>query len=79
MLLGNIPIIGELFRSRAFKKSNTELIIIITPEIAQPVDAISEIMVPAETLEGSATQDRPASKVSDEIPERSEPKTEHAP
>ena len=78
-LLGNIPIIGELFRSRAFKKSNTELIIIITPEIAQPVDAISEIMVPAETLEESATQDRPASKVSDEIPERSEPKTEHAP
>lgn len=34
--LGTIPVIGALFRSNAFKRGQTELVIIVTPVIAQP-------------------------------------------
>jgi pilus assembly protein CpaC len=37
-LLGDIPIIGALFRSRHFQKSETELIIIVTPHLVKPLD-----------------------------------------
>jgi pilus assembly protein CpaC len=37
-LLGDIPILGALFRSKAFQKSETELIIIATPRLVKPVD-----------------------------------------
>ena len=31
--LGNLPIIGELFKSRAFADKNTELVVFVTPEV----------------------------------------------
>lgn len=34
--LANIPIFGALFKSRAQNKSKTELLVMVTPEIAQP-------------------------------------------
>ncbi len=34
--IGNIPIIGALFRSRDFVRSQTELLILVTPYMAQP-------------------------------------------
>jgi len=34
--LGNIPILGALFRSRDFVHSQTELVILVTPYLAQP-------------------------------------------
>jgi pilus assembly protein CpaC len=37
-LLGDIPILGALFRSREFQKSETELVIIATPHIARPIN-----------------------------------------
>jgi pilus assembly protein CpaC len=37
-ILGDIPILGALFRSRAFQKNETELVIIATPHIAKPID-----------------------------------------
>ena len=37
-LLGDIPILGVLFRSRAFQKNETELIIIATPRLVKPLD-----------------------------------------
>jgi pilus assembly protein CpaC len=36
-LLGNIPIIGALFRSTQFKKGETELLIIVTARLVQPI------------------------------------------
>jgi len=36
-LLGNIPIIGALFRSTEFRKGETELLIIVTPRLVQPI------------------------------------------
>ena len=37
-LLGDIPILGALFRSRQFQKHETELIIIATPHLVKPLD-----------------------------------------
>ncbi|MEE1877283.1 type II and III secretion system protein family protein [Altererythrobacter litoralis] len=36
-LLGSIPIIGTLFRSSSFKKGETELLIVVTPRLVQPI------------------------------------------
>jgi pilus assembly protein CpaC len=36
-LLGSIPIIGALFRSNSFKKGETELLIVVTPRLVQPI------------------------------------------
>ena len=35
--LGDIPILGKLFQSKTITKSNSELLIIITPEIVRPI------------------------------------------
>ncbi|MDP2268080.1 MAG: type II and III secretion system protein family protein, partial [Deltaproteobacteria bacterium] len=37
-LLGDIPILGVLFRSTSFQKNETELVIIVTPHLVKPVD-----------------------------------------
>jgi pilus assembly protein CpaC len=37
-LLGNIPILGVLFRSREFQRSETELVIIVTPRLVKPLN-----------------------------------------
>jgi len=36
--LGDIPILGTLFRSARWKQSETELVIIVTPRLATPAD-----------------------------------------
>jgi len=41
-LLGKIPILGTLFRSRAFQKNETELIIIATPHLVKPLDSTKQ-------------------------------------
>jgi pilus assembly protein CpaC len=37
-LLGEIPILGSLFRSSSFRKNETELIVIVTPHLVKPLD-----------------------------------------
>jgi pilus assembly protein CpaC len=37
--LGDIPLLGKLFQSRLITKSNTELLVIVTPELVRPVPA----------------------------------------
>jgi len=37
--LGDIPILGKFFQSMQRTKTNTELIVIVTPEIVSPIDA----------------------------------------
>ncbi len=43
--IGDIPILGELFKSRSVNKTNTELIVLVTPTIVDPVNGV----MPAET------------------------------
>lgn len=38
-ILGSIPILGTLFRSSGFQKSESELVIIVTPRLVQPMKA----------------------------------------
>ena len=45
--VGDIPVLGNLFRSRQFRKGETELVIIVTPYLVKPVDA-SEIKLPTD-------------------------------
>src|SRR6185312_15677948 len=35
--IGDIPILGNLFRSRSVTRSNTELIVLVTPHVVDPV------------------------------------------
>jgi pilus assembly protein CpaC len=35
--LANIPILGKLFQSRSIQKNNSELLVIVTPEIVRPI------------------------------------------
>ncbi|MXO84650.1 secretion system protein [Altererythrobacter aurantiacus] len=44
---GDIPIIGNLFRSSSFQRGETELVIIVTPYLVKPVDA-SRIKLPTD-------------------------------
>ena len=37
--IGDIPILGKLFQSMAKSKTNTELIVLVTPEIVSPIQA----------------------------------------
>ena len=43
-MLGDIPILGRLFRSRSFQKSETELIIIVTPHLVKPLDTAKQTL-----------------------------------
>jgi pilus assembly protein CpaC len=40
--LGEIPIIGALFRSSSFQKNETELVIIVTPHLVKPLDMTAQ-------------------------------------
>jgi pilus assembly protein CpaC len=47
-LLKDIPIIGALFRSEAFQRNYTELVIIVTPYIIRPVDPSTKLKLPTD-------------------------------
>jgi pilus assembly protein CpaC len=44
-LLGDIPILGELFRSKRFNEDETELVIFLTPHIIDELAMSQEIVV----------------------------------
>ena len=37
--IGDIPVLGQLFRSRSINKTNTELLVFVTPHIVDPIRA----------------------------------------
>ena len=43
-LLGDIPVLGALFRSSSFQKNETELIIIVTPHLVKPLDMAKQTL-----------------------------------
>ena len=47
--LGSLPILGALFRSTRFRRSETELVIVVTPYLVQPVNA-NQIALPTDGL-----------------------------
>ena len=36
--LGDIPILGYLFKSQSYSKGKTELLVMVTPRIVKPLD-----------------------------------------
>jgi pilus assembly protein CpaC len=45
--IGDVPVLGALFRSTGWKRNESELIIVITPYLVKPVNA-SEIVLPTD-------------------------------
>jgi pilus assembly protein CpaC len=45
--LGDIPILGALFRSQGFRRNQTELVIVVTPYLVKPVSA-DQIALPTD-------------------------------
>jgi pilus assembly protein CpaC len=46
--LGDLPVIGSLFRSQSFQRQETELVILVTPYIVRPVDDVAKLHTPDE-------------------------------
>ena len=44
--LGDVPVLGALFRSASYQKSETDLVIIVTPEFAQPAAPGARLATP---------------------------------
>jgi len=44
--LGDLPVIGALFRSSSFQHNESELVIIVTPYIVKPVDDPTKLQTP---------------------------------
>jgi pilus assembly protein CpaC len=45
--VGDLPVLGALFRSNSFQRNETELVIVITPYLVKPVNA-NEIVLPTD-------------------------------
>lgn len=43
-VLGDIPILGALFRSTSFQKNETELVVIVTPHLVKPLDMAKQTL-----------------------------------
>jgi pilus assembly protein CpaC len=43
-VLGDIPVLGALFRSTSFQRNETELIIIVTPHLVKPIDMAKQTL-----------------------------------
>jgi pilus assembly protein CpaC len=43
--IADIPVLGQLFRSRSINRSNTELLVLVTPRIVDPVHAQTAVPV----------------------------------
>ena len=49
---GDVPILGNLFRSKNFRRGETELVIVVTPYLVKPVDA-ADIKLPTDGFHAS--------------------------
>jgi pilus assembly protein CpaC len=47
--IGNVPVIGALFRSTDFQKSQTDLVIIVSPHLVRPVRPEQHLATPFDT------------------------------
>lgn len=56
--LGEIPILGALFRSDQFRRNETELVIIITPYLVRPVSDPQALATPLDTFRPATDLER---------------------
>ncbi len=48
--LGNVPVLGTLFRSSGFQKRETDLVIIVTPRLVHPVGIREQLKTPLDDV-----------------------------
>jgi pilus assembly protein CpaC len=48
--LGDIPILGQLFRSQQFQRNESELVIIVTPYLVNPAPRVANLAAPTDGL-----------------------------
>src|SRR3546814_7374277 len=48
--LGDVPLLGTLFKSDSFRRGETELVIVVTPYLVQPVSA-NDIKLPTDAFQ----------------------------
>jgi pilus assembly protein CpaC len=46
--LGDVPVLGTLFRSNSFQRGETELVIIVTPYIVRPTTTANRLLLPTD-------------------------------
>ena len=71
--LASIPLLGKLFQSRSTSRSNSELMVLITPELVRPIPATAtppEVAMPKTFMQGTATRapQTPGPEVTGEAP-----------
>jgi pilus assembly protein CpaC len=70
--LANIPLLGKLFQSKARTRNNSELLVVVTPELVRPVpkgQPVPQIKMPKEFLGGPAGVPRtPGMEVTGPVP-----------
>jgi pilus assembly protein CpaC len=55
--LGDLPILGALFRSNSFRRNETELVIVVTPYLVKPVNA-QQIALPTDGFRSANDAER---------------------
>ncbi len=69
-LLGDIPILGALFRSTSYEKDQSELAILVTPSFVQPISKDTKVTLPGENIQRpSAAQGFFMGKLAELLPE----------
>ncbi|WP_458094596.1 type II and III secretion system protein family protein [Roseomonas sp. WA12] len=56
--LGDVPVLGALFRSDRFRRNETELVIIITPYLVRPVSDPHALAAPTDNIRPASDLDR---------------------
>lgn len=56
--IGDVPVLGALFRSNAWQRNESELVIVITPYLVKPVDNQSDIALPTDGMKAPTDFER---------------------
>ncbi|SBV32908.1 Type II and III secretion system protein [uncultured Sphingopyxis sp.] len=87
--LGDVPLLGTLFKSDSFRRGETELVIVVTPYLVQPVSA-NDIKLPTDafqdthdlqrlllnqTSDGVTGGDRPKPRLDTDVGDADRPRT----
>ncbi|HEX4194077.1 MAG TPA: type II and III secretion system protein family protein [Stellaceae bacterium] len=68
--IGDLPVIGSLFRSTAFQRGETELVILVTPYLVKPVSSATALQTDNDGFYAPSDQDRVMNGNLNSVPNR---------
>ncbi|HEY1505640.1 MAG TPA: type II and III secretion system protein family protein [Stellaceae bacterium] len=71
--IGDLPIIGSLFRSTAFQRGETELVILVTPYLVQPVSSATAMQTSNDGFYAPSDRDRVMNGSLNAVPSQNPP------